>query len=90
MSDQSNAGPPHIDHLAFKEWFYQTEPEPAMHKSTTSKKIGKRFVGRVSTILVVVVVVVVGRGAKHEFADLEWDISISVSSIKPPWLVDSN
>ena len=89
MSDQSNAHPPHIDHPALKEWFYQTEPEPAMHKSTTSKKIGKRFVGRVSTILLVVVVVV-GRRAKHEFADLEWDISISVSSIKPPWLVDSN
>ena len=31
-----------------------------------------------------------GEEAKHEFADLEWDISISVSSIKPPWLVDSN
>ena len=63
-----------------------------MHKSTTSKKIGKRFVGRVSTILVMVVMVVVVMvvGAKHEFADLEWDISISVSSIKPPWLVDSN
>ena len=89
MSDLGNASSPHIDHLALKEWFYQTEPKPAMHKSTTSKKIGKRFVGRVSTILVVVVVVV-GRGAKHELADLEWDISISVSSIKPPWLVDSN
>ena len=63
IPDLSNAGPPHIDHLAFKEWFYQTEPEPAMHKSTTSKKIGKRFVGRLSTI-VVVVVVVVGRGGK--------------------------
>ena len=61
MSDQSNARSPHIDHPAFKEWFYQTEPEPAMHKSTTSKKISKRFVGRVSTI-VAVVVVVVGRG----------------------------
>ena len=61
IPDLSNASSPHIDHLALKEWFYQTEPEAAMHKSTTSKKIGKRFVGRVSTILVVVAVVVGGQ-----------------------------